>query len=88
MNNLLNMPIPLSTLSNFAETRMDKGFHKDAQLSTLSEHLGTGKLQGTSGKIFTCGGQVREKTLVTRTAWGGHLGAVCMVNMVVVRRES
>jgi hypothetical protein len=37
-----NMLIPssyLRTLSNLAETRMDKGFHKDAHLNTLNEQV-------------------------------------------------
>ena len=40
VSNLPNLPTPMSTLSNIAETSMDKGFHKDAQVSALGEHLG------------------------------------------------
>src|SRR5690242_16718843 len=39
LSNLFNMLTHMSTLSNIAETRTDKGFHKDAQMSNLIEHL-------------------------------------------------
>jgi hypothetical protein len=80
----LKQPCYLSTLSNLAETRMDKGFHYVAHVSTLAEHLRTGKLQGTSSKFYQRGGQVRGKALVTRIVRGGRIGVVSMVNEVVV----
>ena len=55
----------MSTLSSFAETRMDKGLHKDVQVNTLGEQVG--KQGGGSNvyslllpdrvlnQIFTCG---------------------------------
>ncbi|SDA29207.1 hypothetical protein SAMN05216315_14216 [Nitrosospira sp. Nsp18] len=64
LSNLLNMPIPLSTLSNFAETRMNRGSDKDAQMSALSEQVGRGggvkvqsltRLDRLLNRIFTCG---------------------------------
>lgn len=66
LSNTSNLPVPLSTLSNFAETRIDKGLDKDAQVNTLNEQVGN---QGGGSKvwdlalpdralnqIFTCGG--------------------------------
>ena len=84
LSNLLNMLTPLSTLSNLAETRMDKGLHKDAHVSTLGEHLNQPKPQGTSSVSALHGCHRREKALVTETSRGGHLGVVCMVSMVVI----
>lgn len=63
---LPNLPTHMSTLSNLAETRMDKGFHKDAHLNTLNEQVdcsgGGGlkvydfpSLDRVLNRIFTCG---------------------------------
>jgi hypothetical protein len=70
----------MSILSNFAETRMDKGFHKDAQLNTLNEQVNSSKSAGPSRSGHLCGTKDREKALVTETAWGGHHRVVCVVN--------
>ena len=56
---MLKMPCYLSTLSNLAETRMDRGFHYVAHMSALAEHLRTAKLQGTSSKSYQRVCQVR-----------------------------
>lgn len=81
---MLNMSTHRDRRSNLAETRMDKGFDKDAHMSILAEQLRPGKLQGTSDILPQCGTQDLENALVTRTAWGGHLGVVSMVSVVVV----
>lgn len=84
LSNLFNLLIPMSTLSSFAETRMDKGLDKDVQVNILDEQVDQPKTQGTS-KVFTlCGTQGREKALATGTSRGGHLGVVCTVSMVVI----
>jgi hypothetical protein len=74
LSKLPNLPAPMSTLSNFAETRMDKGFHKDAHLNTLNEQLDSLKSPGPSRRGHLCGTQDREKALVTGTPRGGHIG--------------
>ena len=90
LSNLINMLTPLSTLSNFAETRMDRGFHEDAQMNILTDHLNQLTpqtppiLQGTSSLSTLCGTQDRRKALVTQKSRGGHIGVVCMVSGVVV----
>lgn len=65
LSNLLNLSTPLSTLSNFAETRMDKGLHKVAHMSNLIEQLGADVCMPTAKKVLTfsptCGCTNREK---------------------------
>jgi len=40
LSNLFNLLTPMSTLSSFAETRMDKGLDKDVQVNILDEQVG------------------------------------------------
>lgn len=61
---MLNLLCPSDTLSNLAETRMDKGFDKDAHMSTLDEHLSQPEFTGPPRKSFRCGANDREKALV------------------------
>lgn len=83
LSNLFNLLTPMSTLSSFAETRMDKGLDKDVHLNILDEHLDQPKTQGTSRAFGLCGTQGREKALATEMSRGGHLGVVCGVSVVV-----
>ena len=39
LSNLFNLLTPMSTLSSFAETRMDKGLDKDVQVNILDEQV-------------------------------------------------
>ncbi|SOD40558.1 hypothetical protein SAMN06298226_0830 [Nitrosovibrio sp. Nv4] len=65
LSNMLTLPPYLSTLSNLAEIRMDKGFGKDAQLSTFDEQVGNRggglkvqsltRLDRLLNRIFMCG---------------------------------
>ena len=65
LSNMLTLPSYLSTLSNLTETRMDKGFDKDAQVSTFDEQVGNRgggikvqrftRLDRLLNRIFTCG---------------------------------
>ena len=40
LSNLFNLLTPMSTLSSFAETRMDRSFDKDVQVNILDEQVG------------------------------------------------
>lgn len=61
---MLKFPTLLSTLSNIAETRMNKGSHYVAHMSNLIEHLYQPEFTGPSRKSFRCGTNDPEKALV------------------------
>jgi hypothetical protein len=84
VSNLLKLPTLLSTLSNLAETRMNKGSHYVAHVSNLIEHLYQPEFTGPSRKSFRCGANDPEKALVTLNWWGGRFGVVYMLNRVVI----
>ena len=48
---MLKVLCPLPRLSSLAETRMNKGFHYDAHLSTLGEHLSQYPVKGGAGRM-------------------------------------